>query len=296
MTVLDIMAKVRQRYGKMEKDTRANLEERMRTLLPTADDLDTHVSQTAGFPMDSYRQVEAFRDTVCAHPTILKVLEKFDFDFPDAQMVTFEQITAYLTLHLPNVKHAQIAATRATAHLASSAAYSTLEVESKRLRATIDKLNRKRAGGKQGDSNRNNQQKKKGKKNGEKQDAKTRPANEPTKDLKYCHGHGYQRSHTSNDCKMLAGDKQKYNAAMRRATGPNQPPGGSTKVNGQVPPKQTKMVSANVATTFDLDEDEHPTTTKIPTSTKLLFSCQASFMTMTGNNLRTIIPRSQLQL
>ena len=66
MTVLDIMAKVRQRYGKMEKDTRANLEERMRTLLPTADDLDTHisnlqemfyVSQTAGFPMDSYRQV-----------------------------------------------------------------------------------------------------------------------------------------------------------------------------------------------------------------------------------------------
>ncbi len=44
MTVAEIMAKVRQRYGKMEKNTRANLKERMLTLLSTADDLDTHIS------------------------------------------------------------------------------------------------------------------------------------------------------------------------------------------------------------------------------------------------------------
>jgi hypothetical protein len=44
MTVADIMTRVRQRYGKMEKDTRANLKERMLTLLATADNLDTHIS------------------------------------------------------------------------------------------------------------------------------------------------------------------------------------------------------------------------------------------------------------
>jgi hypothetical protein len=52
-----------------------------------------------------------------------------------------------------------------------------------------------------------------------------------------------QHSHISSECKLLAGDKQKFNAAMRRATGPNQPPGGSTKVNGQQP----KTVTANMA-------------------------------------------------
>jgi len=263
MTVLEIMTKVRQRYGKMEKDTRANLRERMHTLLPTADDLDTHisnlqemfdVSETAGFPLDSYRQVETFRDTVCAHPTIVKVLEKFDFDYPDAKTVTFAQITGYLILHLPNVKHAQMAATRATANLAASTAYSTLEVESQRLRAAIDKLKRKRNGGKQ-DNNKNKQKKQNGKQNGEKRDDKKRSADEPTKNLKYCYGHGFQHSHISSDCKMLAADTRKYTAAMRRATAPDQPPGGSTKVNGQVPSKQTKTVNANVAMTYDLDGD-----------------------------------------
>ena len=277
MTVLDIMAKVRLRYGQMEKDTFSNLEERMHTLLPTADDLDTHisnlqemfnVSETAGFPVDSYRQVATFRDTVCAHPTIVKVLEKFDFDFPDPKAVSFAQITAFLIRHLPNVKHAQMAATRATANLAAVTAYSTLEVESQRLRAAIEKLKRKRTGGQQDrNQNKNKRQqgkqtgekqheKQNGKQNGERQRDKTRSANEPTKELKYCFGHGYQRSHVSSECKMLAGDKEKYTAAMRRATGPANPPGGSNKVNGQVPSKQTKMVSANVATSYDLDEDE----------------------------------------
>ena len=44
LTVAEIMALVRKRYGKMEKDTKSMLKERMLTLLPTADGFDTHVS------------------------------------------------------------------------------------------------------------------------------------------------------------------------------------------------------------------------------------------------------------
>jgi hypothetical protein len=91
MTIADIMMQVRKRYGKMEKDTRANLKERMLTLLPTLDGIDTHisnllnmfeVSEIAGFPIDNDRQVEIFRETVCAHPLIVKILETFEFEFP----------------------------------------------------------------------------------------------------------------------------------------------------------------------------------------------------------------------
>jgi hypothetical protein len=125
------------------------------------------VSETAGFPIDTYRQVEIFRETVCAHPLIVKVLETFDFDFPDSKAVTYEQITAYLVLHLPNVKYAQLAATGATANLVAATAYTALEAESKRLRAEVEQLKRKRTDGKQKGGKSN------GKQNGGKQE---RPA------------------------------------------------------------------------------------------------------------------------
>ena len=55
---------------------------------------------------------------------------------------------------------------------------------------------------------------------------------------------------------MLAGDKQKYTAEMRRAKGPNHPRGGSTKVNGQQP----KTIQANIAAHMDIDNaSQHDT-------------------------------------
>ena len=72
------------------------------------------------------------------------------------------------------------------------------------------------------------------------------PAESPSTELKYCYGHGYQKSHNSADCKLLAGDKKKFTAEMRRATGPNHPPGGSTKINGQTAPQKPKTVTANM--------------------------------------------------
>jgi hypothetical protein len=273
LTVAEIMAHVRKRYGKMEKDTKAHLKERMLTLLKTDNSIDTHisnlqdmfeVSDTAGFPVTENDQVEIFRETVSTHPLIVKVLETFDFEFPDSKLVTFDQVAAYLALHLPNVKHAQLAATRASANLVAATAYSSLEAESQRLRAEVEKLKRKRPGqqnkgnkgkGKQQNGKRqNNRQQNKGNRNNE--DTKVqqaRTAEEPTKDMKYCFGHGFQHSHTSAECKLLAGDKQQYNAEMRRAKGPNHPHGGSRKVNGQQP----KTVTANmVSTEEEYDEDD----------------------------------------
>ena len=274
LTVAEIMALVRKRYGRMEKDTKANLQERMLTLLPTADGIDTHVSNlqdmfdvsdTAGFPVDDNRQVEIFRETVCSHPLIVKVLEKFDFDFPDAKKVTYDQITAYLVLHLPNVKHAQLIATRATANLVATTAYSALEAESQRLRAEVERLKRKNPGQqKNGKQNGKQQQGKQSKlqktndrkKNDDKREnTKARTGDEPTSNMKYCHGHGYQHSHISAECKMLAGDKQKYNAATRKSKGPNHPPGGSTKVNGQQPKSVVANMASRVGKAYDIDDD-----------------------------------------
>jgi hypothetical protein len=85
--------------------------------------------------------------------------------------------------------------------------------------------------------------------------ARERPArtgDEPTEGLDYCHNHGYQHSHTSSACKVLRSDKNKYSDAMRKAKGPNHPPGGSTKVNGQDPTRPRK-VDANLMAQADDD-------------------------------------------
>jgi hypothetical protein len=153
MSVTDILARVTARYGQMQKDTRADLKERMLTTLPTTDGLDTHISNlkemfeisnTAGFPVDEKDKVDTFRETVCGHPMLVKILETFDFDFPDARHVTFLQLTDYLTLHVPHLRHAQITATRAHANLVAATAYAALESESKKLRKELDQFKRKR--------------------------------------------------------------------------------------------------------------------------------------------------------
>jgi hypothetical protein len=122
----------------MQQDTKLNLKERMLTMLKTTNGVDTHisdlqdmfdVSETAGFPLGQDRKVEIFRETVSGHPMIAKVFENFDHDFPDVKANTYEQITAYLVKHLPNVKHAHMTATRAQANLIASTAYNVLEAE-----------------------------------------------------------------------------------------------------------------------------------------------------------------------
>ena len=265
LSVADIIARVRARYGRMQKDTKQNLKERMLTMLQTTDGLDTHisnltdmfdVSETAGFPILETDKVDMFRETVSGHPMIVKVFETFDFEFPDTKLTTYGQLAAYLTVHLPNLRHAQLAATRATANLVAATAYTALEAKAQRLKAEVDKLKRKHTPDKNKNKNKNkklNEQKQKGQRTYATDDT-------PVSELKYCHGHGYQKSHTSADCKLLASDKSKFTHAMRKATNPHKPPGGSQKVNGQVVSSKPKTVTANmmnqVQFTHDADIDE----------------------------------------
>jgi hypothetical protein len=193
---------------------------------------------------------------VCAHPLILKVFESFDIEFPHAKRTTYEQITAYLTLHLPNLKHAQLSATRAAANLVAATAYATLETESKRMHAELSQLKRQRPPR----TNRNKKQKQNANGKGNTQPKTTgakptRPASESIATKKYCHHHGYQPSHTSSECKVLNGDKRKYNNEMRSAKDPHHPPGGPTKVYGQIVQSTPKSVTAHMAHGLDSTTD-----------------------------------------
>ena len=254
LSVAEIMARVRARYGRMQKDTKLNLKERMLTMLQTADGLDTHisnltdmfeVSEIAGFPINDTDKVDMFRETVSGHPIIVKVFETFDFEFPDPTLTTYEQLTAYLVVHLPNLRHAQLAATRANANLVAATAYTTLEAKAQRLKAEVEKLKRKRTPAANKTTNKNKKQNEKQNRHKQKGQHKDE-TDTPTADLKYCHGHGYQKSHTSAECKLLAADKSKFTPEMQRATGPHKPPGGSQKVNGQFVSGKPKAVIANM--------------------------------------------------
>jgi hypothetical protein len=138
-----------------------------------------------------------------------------------ALLHTYASVTAYVVTHLPNI--------RAAAELASSipgrafsattgsssyetakahkdmtmqelqCAYSVLEYK----HSTLQKR-QKRTGGK---GNKNSKRTKK--------DTDTPPRAEDC--THYCHAHGYQSSHTSAQCKVMAGQTSNFSADMRRA-------------------------------------------------------------------------------
>jgi hypothetical protein len=76
----------------------------------------------------------------------------------------------------------------------------------------------------------------------------------------YCHAHGYQSSHTSALCKVMANQKQNFTAEMWRATGPNSPAGGSKLVRGREP---TVVGQANMLSSF-ANDDEDDTEPSLP--------------------------------
>jgi hypothetical protein len=67
----------------------------------------------------------------------------------------------------------------------------------------------------------------------QKQNPKDKAPGKPKTPVHYCYAHGSQGSHTSAQCKVMAGQPHNFTAEMRKATNPNQPPGGSTFVKGQ---------------------------------------------------------------
>jgi hypothetical protein len=267
----DIMDNVKIRYGKVDQMTFVRMEEVLATPLDHVQNLEKHVAtqkrhmlmQTSiEYPLEEYRKVLIFRKSVTMHPQIRECLGDYDKKFEDPLLHTYDAIVEYVSTHLPNI--------RAAAGLSSSAmtgkafqvslnagesssttplnmtmdelqcAYSVLEYKHKALQTS----RQKRPG------------------NGKGKNAKKAKGNAPDPDKPvtkddckfYCHGHGYQNSHNSAQCKVMANQPQNFTANMRRARNPNNSPGGSTAVRGRQP---TVQATGFMVTDHD-DLSAHP--------------------------------------
>ncbi len=189
------------------------------------------ISYIGGQVIDEDQKVEYLRASVSGHALIDSALSQYTFTNPDDAMHTFEGIVTYIEDHLPNLQTAAQLSSHATANIMASEAYLTLEAENKTLKEKQtkhdqDQINRKRCKGGKGKGK--NKKNKKG--NRDKGNKGTASGN---KAVKYCYAHGTQHTHTSQECKVMAGDKERFNAAMRSSKDPNNPPGGSTRALGQ---------------------------------------------------------------
>ena len=242
MSIQDIMARVRARYGRMRPNTKLDLKERMTARLASTDLLDTHVSTLrenftisaiGGQTIAEDKKVQYLRASLSGHALIDAALSQYTFAHPDETTQTFEGMVTYIEDHLPNLQAASKIAAQATANVMASEVYLTLEAENKTLKEQQikhsqdqnDQNRKRRKGGKGKGKNKKN---KKGNRN---DSDKSNPASD--RPLKYCHAHGTQHTHTSQKCKLMAGDKSRFNAAMRAAKDSTHPPGGSTKVLGK---------------------------------------------------------------
>lgn len=239
MSIRDILAKVRAKYGRMRTDTRKGLNELMTTRLSGTDNFDTHVSNlrelftisTAGghlVPEDE--RVEIFKESLLGHPIIAQAVSQYDFLHPDETTQTFEDLVSYLDDHLPNLRHASQISERATAQVMASEAYLSLEAENKKLKAANDNKRKDRKGKGNGKGNGKGKGKPKKQRKNRSSGDKDKSTDKP---LLYCHAHGSQPSHSSRDCKLMAANTTQFTAAMRNAKDATHPPGGSTKVLGQ---------------------------------------------------------------
>ncbi len=158
MTILEIMDKVRARYGRMRRTTKNSLAECMTARLPSSDQFDTHVpnlrenfviSDIGGHPIQPDKQVDILKESLIGHPLIEKILQQYDFEHKDELLHSFESIVIFVEAHLPNLQESSRVSARVTADIMSSEAYTTLEAENKKLKAAqTQSQSKKRKGGK----------------------------------------------------------------------------------------------------------------------------------------------------
>jgi hypothetical protein len=256
------------------------MEEVLATPLDHLHNLDKHLSAqkrhmlmqtSAGYPLEEYRKVQIFRKSVAMHHQMRECLGDYDKQHSDPLSQTYANITAYVMTHLPNIRaaaemsspsttgrafHASGPATAtassadtraAPAHAMSMTelmcAYSVLEYKHKALQ---DRKKRPAGKGK-GQTGK----KQKGNRMGDLPD--------PSAPCKfYCHAHGSQNSHSSNQCKVMASQRQHFTEAMRNATSPTNPGGGSTLVRGKDPSTVTQATAymMSAVTSEESDEDD----------------------------------------
>jgi hypothetical protein len=276
ITVPQIVAAVKGFYGTIDQLALNRMEDILAAPLDSVSNLDKHLANmrqhmlmqtTAGYPIEEHRKGRIFRKSVLGHHIITGIIADFDHENLDPLLHTYDLITAYVKKHLPNLRAAadmatssgralsvmDVAAQRDSASAGGSrtakdmghaellCAFSVLEQKHKNLQQ-----NQKRA-------SKRNKDRGNGKDN---KRTKTPPSNAPitAEDCtSYCHAHGHQSSHDSPQCKVMANQTQNFTPEMRKATGPNNPPGGSRLVRGREP---TVVGQANMMTSFTDDNGE----------------------------------------
>ena len=237
------MDAVRAKYGTVDQLALDKMEDILATPLDHVSNLDKHLAKlrqhmlmqtAAGYSIEPYRQVKLFRRSVSSHHHIVQCLADYDRLHPDPLRHTYAEITAYVVKHLPNIRAAaQIASTTTGRVLTVSAtpaeapkalaemSFTELQCAYSVMAYKLENQNKKRQKGARPKKQTDKRQKGAG------------GAALPTeKCTHYCYAHGAQNSHSSSQCKVMASQPQHFTAAMRGATSPNSPPGGSTLVRG----------------------------------------------------------------
>jgi hypothetical protein len=115
LAVHQIVEAVRQKYGTVDQMALAKMEDVLNNPLDHVANLDKHLASfkqhmlmqtAAGYSIEEYRKVRIFRRSVAGHQQIAQCLRDFDKDFPDPLTVTYQDITAYVVKHLPNIRAA----------------------------------------------------------------------------------------------------------------------------------------------------------------------------------------------
>jgi hypothetical protein len=273
LSVPQITDAVRGFYGTVDQMALNKMEDILASPLDQVSNLDKHLANmrqhmlmqtTAGYPIEEHRKVRIFRKSVLSHHLIAGILADYDHDNIDPLTQTYDIITAYVKKHLPNL--------RAAADLASSAGQALSvtpcapaapgvnrtagEMGHAELLCAFAVLEHKHKNAQQQLKRAGQRGKNKGEERGAKKAKNTNPPLVPVtaeECTSYCHAHGYQSSHTSAQCKVMANQKQNFTAEMRKATSPNSPPGGSKLVRGREPPVTGQ---ANMMTSFGGHEAE----------------------------------------
>ena len=241
-SIQDIVTAVRTKFGVVDQVALNKMEEILTSPLDQVSNLDKHLAKlhqhilmqaAAGYAIEEYRQVRIFRKSVGGHHQIAQCMSDFDRLHPDPLLHTYSAITAYVTTHLPNI--------RAAADLSSSTSGRALAVQPAtastpantakmqdmsllELQCAYSVLEHKHG---------NLQKRQRRGDKGKKDDKRHKSAAKGVECAHYCHAHGYNNSHQSAQCKVMAGQKANFTEKMRKASSPTNPPGGSTLVRGK---------------------------------------------------------------
>ena len=256
LSVPQITDAVRVFYGTVDQMALNKMEDILASPLDQVSNLDKHLANmrqhmlmqtTAGYPIEEHRKVRIFRKSVLSHHLIAGILADYDHDNLDPLTQTYDTITAYVKKHLPNLRAAADLAS-STGQALSVAPYAPAapgvnrtagEMGHAELLCAFAVLEHKHKNAQQQLKRAGQRGKNKGEERGAKKAKNTNPPLVPVtaeECTSYCHAHGYQSSHTSAQCKVMANQKQNFTAEMRKATSPNSPPGGSKLVRGREPP------------------------------------------------------------